>query len=207
MPLEKLIQRIILDASEYADGVLNEAKLKLLAMRKKAEEDAERRYAEILAEARRVAEQEKQKRITVALLDGRQEVLTEKRRIIEEVLDRAVRSILSLPHEQYLDMLSRELFEVALDGGGELLLSIEDHPRLGDELASRTNRMIEEAGGAGRVTLSQETRDITGGFILKSASIETNCSLDAQIKTRRDEIEEKIIEIMFSSQSWSSSLR
>jgi V/A-type H+/Na+-transporting ATPase subunit E len=200
MPLEKLIQRILVDAREYADGVVNEAKLRLLERREKAEEDAKSTYAEIMEAVRRELEQEKQQRITAATLQGRQEVLTEKRRLIQEVLERVLSSILSLPPDQYQEMLSNELFEVARDVGGELLLSREDRRRLGEELVNRTNQRIKKAGGAGVVTLSPEAAEITGGFILRAAGVDTNCSFDARIRERRDEIEEKIVETLFSGQ-------
>jgi V/A-type H+/Na+-transporting ATPase subunit E len=198
MSLEKLVQRILSDAREYADGILNDARLRRLDMLNQAKEDAKQRYTEIVENARRSAAEEKQQRITAALLEARKDILEEKQRIIQGVFDRAIQEVHSLPSERYIQVLLGQLLSVGRDLEGEIILSDEDRARLGEELVKKGNEMIKKAGGGGRVTLSEETRPIQGGFILKTESLELNYSLDAQIETHREELVEEITKVLFA---------
>jgi V/A-type H+-transporting ATPase subunit E len=206
MSLEKLIQRILSDAGDYADGILNNARLRRLDMLDEAKEDANRRYTEIVKSARRSAEEEKQQRITAAVLEARQSILEEKQRIIQGVFDRAMKDVLSLPRERYIQILLRQFLSVGRDLEGELILSNEDRARLGEELVTEGNEMIRKAGGKGRVALSAETRGIQGGFILKTESVELNCSLDAQIQSHREELVEEITKVLFADRPRTTTL-
>ena len=206
MSLEKLIQRILGDARDYADGILNNARLRRLDMLEQAKEDAKQKYTEIVEGARRSAEEEKQQRITTALLEARRGILEEKQKVIQAVFDRAVQDVLSLPRERYIQILLRQLLAVGRDLEGELILSDEDRSLLGEELVTRGKEMIEKAGGKGGVALSVETRGIRGGFILKTESVELNCSLDAQIESRREELVEEITKVLFADRPRTTTL-
>ena len=50
----------------------------------------------------------------------------------------------------------------------------------------------------GALVLSEETRDINGGFILIYGGIEENCSFQAMFNSRKDELSDKVHEVLFS---------
>ena len=52
------------------------------------------------------------------------------------------------------------------------------------------------AGGK-RLRLSDETRDIAGGLILRSGSVETNCSVDLLMEMCRGELAGKVADVLF----------
>ncbi len=53
------------------------------------------------------------------------------------------------------------------------------------------------AAGTAQLTLSQETRPIRGGFILKDGNVEVNCTLDTEVRLQRTEIAGAVANILF----------
>ena len=198
MPLDKLIERILGDAREKAQGITDKARKQSEEIISEAEVEAEQTYEKNVDSARHAAEDEKRQRVTMASLDARKAVLAEKQGLIEEVFDRALEAIADLPPEQYTEMMVRRLLGVAGEQDGELIMSPRDRERTGPDVVSRANSALEAEGKKGRATLSGDTRDIAGGFIFRSGGVEVNSSLESEISSRREELESKIVEILFA---------
>ncbi|MHB8893671.1 MAG: V-type ATP synthase subunit E [Candidatus Geothermincolia bacterium] len=207
MPLDELVQRILTDAQEYADNLVNVAKMQRLETLEQAEAEAKEKSEEVLSNARKAAVLEKHQRVTSAVLETRQEVLKEKQRVIQEVMDRAVETVVSLPREEYVDRLLQLLLKTIGDRDMELVLSPADQDRIGTELAALANEALAGSGRPARVALSPETRDMAGGFILVSEDVEIDCSIDAQVEAQREEIEEKLAGILFDEGTWGDALQ
>lgn len=201
MPLEKLVQRILDDARDYGDRIVADAKVQRFEAMQKADAEAASKRAEILDAARQAAEMEKQQKVTAAVIKARKDILEAKQRIIAGVLDRAIKTIVTSPPEDYAKMLVAQLVALGTDSRGELVLSPYDRERVGSEVVERANRAIEEAGGSGRIALSDSTREMLGGFVLKTEDKEINSSLDAQIDARREEIEEAVVRTLFAERT------
>lgn len=194
MPIDELIDRIMSDARSEAERLVAQAHEKGDNVQSEAEREAEEKYNQIVDAARRSAEEEKNQKVTMANLDARKAILEEKQQIIAEVFDRALDALRELPREQYVQMLVSQLVQVAGDGGGELVLSPADRERVGEEVVKLAN---ESLGGEARLVLSEETRDIAGGFVLLAGGVEINDSLESQVNSTREELEPRIVEILF----------
>lgn len=199
MPLDKLIDRIMNDARERAGGITAESRRRSEQILADADAGAGELYHRKVDEARRAAEAEKKHRLTLAALEARRGILEEKQGFIQEVFDRAVQAVTSLPAQQYLELMVRLLVRSAGGDGEEVILSPEDRERIGEEAVARANGELDKTGTgkSGRLVLSRETRHMAGGFILRTEGIETNNSLEAVIGSRRDELEMRIVEILF----------
>lgn len=200
MPLEKLIERIMKDARELADSIKEEAASRGKQMLGEADREADKVYGSTLEKARKEAEEEKKRKVTNAGLDAQREILAEKQKLIGEVFDRAVERIRGLPREEYLDLLLGMLVEEGQEAeGGQVLLCERDRGSIGAELVERANRALQERGSGTSFELSEETLDIEGGFVIRSGGIEINNSLQWQIKSRREELEPRLVEILFGA--------
>lgn len=197
MSLEKLVERILRDAREHSERINSEALKRKDEILSLAEREAGDLYARNKRASERAAEEDKKQKVTMAALDARKEILAEKQGLIREAFDRAMRAARDLPDDQYVSMIMRLILNVVGGGEGEMLLSPADHERLGGQILSRLNEELERAGRKGRLTLSEETRDITGGFILREEEVEINNSLEAQMSSRREELEPRVVEILF----------
>ena len=51
--------------------------------------------------------------------------------------------------------------------------------------------------GTGLLTLSEETRNIRGGFILVDGDVEVNCAFETLVRLQREKLERRAAEILF----------
>ncbi|MBN2167871.1 MAG: V-type ATP synthase subunit E [Actinobacteria bacterium] len=197
MPIEELVTRIIRDANIKA----GEFKRKVGAERERILSEAEKEADEIFdkqySTLKRDAGEEKRRKITMAQMEARKGLLEEKQKLIDEVFERTIQALLGMPSGDYLKMLVRMLVSNAADKGGEIILSAEDRERFGRELIAEANSRLEESGKSTRFVLSDETRDLKGGFIIRSGGLEINNGFQVQLNGRREEFEPLLVRILF----------
>lgn len=183
MSIEKITSKIIGDAEKEAKSVLDEAQASCDAILKKAREEAD----EILARAEKTGQTDREKLInrrkSVAEIDGRKILLEEKQKLISACFDKAVEEIASMKPEAYVDFLT-SLLKSTNETEGELILNEKDRGAIGEKLV----KAAEKALPGSRLTLSGETRDIEGGFLLKKGSVYVNGTVEALMDEAREEL-------------------
>ena len=194
---DKLREKILEDARQKAKAMLeraeNEAEGILSAAKAKAEEK-ERAVAE---EASKEAEERKKRLLASADLEGRKQILQAKQDMVDEVFARAIDKLSSLPADQYIDIIASMAVEAVSSGTEEIILSPKDRDTYGSKIVNIVNSRLSAKGMKAAVKLSEISRDIKSGFILKSGNIEINNSFDAIIKMRRDELETEVVKVLF----------
>lgn len=197
MGIEELVERILMDARGEADVIMARAESRRAEILKAADAEAERVYWKSFGALKQRAENEKKQRVALETLEARKAILEEKRRLLEEVFDTARRRLLELPEERYVEVLVKVLANVLAGGEGEVIFSPRDRDRVGARFVSRANEEIERAGDGSRVVLAADTREISGGFILRAAGVEIDASVDAQIGHLRERMQEEIVDKLF----------
>lgn len=183
MSIEKITSKIIRDAEEAAKITMDRAKAESDAILKEAEAKAD----EILKQAEAKGQEEKQKLISrrksVADIDGRKMMLEEKQKLISACFDKAVSEIISMEKESYIRFLAG-LVKKTGEKEGELILNEKDAAEIGASLVGA----ISEADAESRITLSEETRNIQGGFLLKKGSVYINGTIEALIEEAKEDL-------------------
>lgn len=197
MGIEELETRILRDARAEANGIMGRAAAQRDEILKKADAEAEAAYQRQFSILKIEAEEEKKQKVTLEALESRKAVLQEKRALLDSVFSAARDELLALPVDRYRDLMVKMIVAASGDGRGEVLLSGADREKLGGELVARANRALESAGKVPGLRLAEETRDINGGFVLRSGDVEINGSLAAEIESRREELEENLVEMLF----------
>ncbi|HNT34830.1 MAG TPA: hypothetical protein PKH07_07520, partial [bacterium] len=123
----------------------------------------------------------------------RKRLLTTRQQAIAAVIKQAVNNLLSLPVEQYFQLLERKIKVLPIQGTTELLLNPKDRQRVPPGFLERLNQSLAN----GSIVLSDETRDIDGGFILRTGRTEENCSFEAVLQGIRDALEVEIGQALF----------
>ena len=94
--------------------------------------------------------------------------------------------------------LTRDLLMKAIETGTEeIIVSPDDRKAIGRSFINSLNADLIKAGKKGEITLSDETRNIRGGFILKRGRAETNSSFDTLLTMLRDDVETRVAGILF----------
>ena len=81
----------------------------------------------------------------------------------------------------------------SVTGEEEILLNPRDREAIGAKLVKAANALLPN----GKLSLSDETRDIAGGLILRRGSIEANCSAELLVELSQSDLSAKVAEILF----------
>lgn len=192
MSIEKITAKILDDAQSQADAVLQEAREKRDAILEAAKAEA----AEILAEAERSGGQEREKRMerrkAVAEIDGRKIVLQEKQAKITACFEAAAQKIVDMEPQAYVDFLTALLRETGATEG-ELIFNERDRAAVGPAVCEAAAKAVKDC----RITVSEETRDIRGGFLLRQGAVYINETIEAMIDSAKEELTGEVAARLF----------
>ncbi|MBU7031202.1 MAG: hypothetical protein HXS53_01610 [Theionarchaea archaeon] len=190
MGIEDIKKRIFEDATRQKEEILAEGKKKAEEIRKEGERTAKNRKEAILLKAQENITEERHTLLTMERLEARKLQLTEKQKVIEDVFKKSLDLLRN--HPDYTAIMETQLLDTA-KGGEELILSPHDYKMLGNGFLEKINAKLTKG-----ITLSEETRNISGGFILRTPEMEINESFEEKIRALRDEIEAEVARALFA---------
>ena len=197
MSLEKILARIADDAQKEADRITERAAFNAGEIIQKAEEDAEILKAESLQRAKEEATQRKERIIAMARLDFRKRILDEKQRAIDVVFRGAIEKLCNLKDDEYRGLMKRMLLSGVQTGEEEVIFAQRDKTRLTSSFIGELNEELRNNEKKGNLTISEETREISGGFILRRGDVELNSTFESLLEFSRDELESEVGQLLF----------
>ncbi|WP_313525372.1 V-type ATP synthase subunit E [Anaerotignum sp.] len=180
-----IIDKIIEKAEAEAKAIIDKANLDVEAILKAAEEKAKRESDVLKKKAEEEAEKVKAKAISGAQLQGKIALLREKQSILEDIIAEAKKRLQTLPDAQYAETVGVMLAKIDKENGTEIIISEGDRERLAT--------VIENNG----FSLSKESRELDGGFIVKNGDIEYNYTFESIITVEQEEIRQIAAQILF----------
>ena len=194
--LEKIIEKIGLDAKvsasevlakadEKCAGILAEAQAECGRIDAQAAADAEALRADILARGESGAQMQRKNRI-----------LTTKQDMIGEVISLAHEKLTGLDTIDYFVLLGKLAEKNVQPGDGIMYLSPSDLARVPNYFRRTLADIAQEKHGT--LVLSNDTRNISGGFVLAYGGIEENCSFDALFEDRKERLQDVVRAELFS---------
>ncbi len=196
MPFEKITERILLDANSKADEIKTEARTGVEEILTQAQDESERMKSQILRESETNGAEERKRILALTRLEARDSVLFEKQELVELVFERATKKLLSLSDDRYQQFIKDLLLKTTAAGDEEVITCSSDKSRITPELLNDVNKSLVKKGKKGNLKLADETRDIGGGFILRSGGIEINSSIFSLINSIREEMEIKVLQTL-----------
>lgn len=190
--LEKITERIAADARAQADGIIAQAKAQAAETAAGYQTRADAILAEERAKTETVAAQTAQRAEAAGALEGRKWVLAAKQQLLEDAFTLALGKLCSLPKEEYTELLAK-LLSSAAQGGEEVIFNQGDRARVGKAVVTAANGQLKNGG----LTLSEETRNIKGGFILKSGLVEVNCALETLVEQEKETMSASVASRLF----------
>ncbi|MCG0276203.1 MAG: V-type ATP synthase subunit E [Thermosediminibacteraceae bacterium] len=195
--IEKIKERIMEEASEEKNRIIERAKKEAAEILEKAKKKAAELEAIAEERANKAAAEEKRKILSMAELEEKKRYLEAKQALIEEAFAEAENKLCNLDAQNYKDLIYRMILAAAVDGNEEIIISEADKDKITPEFLSMVNEVLKKQGKAGNIRFSEEKRPIKGGFILKSAAVEINCTFDYLLKALREELETEVARILF----------
>lgn len=179
-------KKIIDAASKQAEEKRAESFKAALSEYEKLMQAGNAECEDILSGSRRIAE-----------MEAKKSVLSVKQEMISAAFDAAREEIVNMPRDKYTQFLARMAAEAATSGMEEIVLNARDKAEVGKSVCKAANELLSAKGTPGKLTVSEDTADISGGVIVRFGGIETNCSIDALIRQRRSGLSTEVAAAMF----------
>lgn len=193
--LEKILAQVSSEAQAAADETI-----------RKAREQAEQTAAQIAAEAdeqcTRIQEQASRQEQdalhrarSAARLQKRQTLLAARQELISQTLEMALTHLRSLPDSAYFEAVTRLAVRYALPGRGMACFGAADLSRIPADYENTLNKALPEGCS---LQICPTPYPVNSGFVLLYGGIEENCSFEALMAARREEMRDRANELLFS---------
>lgn len=191
--LEKILSKIEQESDERCREITGKAESQADAVIEEAKLQAQELLNERKAQADKKAELILQSAESSAKLSQNRAVLKEKLAIIDDTLERSLDVIKALPKKEYFEILKELILNNARQGEGELRLSKEDAGKLPSNFIDSVNNSLKDS----EIKLGKNA-DIDSGFILVYGEIDVNCSFDAIVASKKDELRDTLNNLLFN---------
>ena len=192
--IEKLTQQISAEAQTEIDAILAEAKEKADAITADYSQQAEKAAAERRAKGEEAAAQREERLIAMADMERRKALLAARQDMVGKAFDKALEQLCNLSDGEYIALLTKLAVSAASSGKEQLIFSEKDRGRVGEAVVLAANKALEN----GNLTLSEQTRPMSGGLILSDGAIEVNCTFETLIRLQRGEMAGEVAGVLFA---------
>lgn len=191
MSIENITANILKDATNGADDAINAAKKNAEVIINKAKEEAAEIIKSAAEKAQKDAESLKSRKVSAAELQMRKMMLQAKQDAIKNSFNTALEKLKNMPEEKYINYLAEEIIKVP--NNGTIILNKKDKEKIGEKLI----KLVNEKLNAEKYTLSNNTVNSSGGFVLKSGNIEINNTFEAILESMKDELTNEVAGALF----------
>lgn len=195
--IDRITERIEADAMQQAKAVIAEAEAKCAEIRKENEKKAQERYLELIRSGTKDCESMVSRRKSAAEMDSKKSVLSMKQDCVSAAFEMAKQRLADMPEESYIVFLSKLVSDAAVTGAEELVLNKEDREQKGKAILAKANEAVAAKGMTPALKLSDDTREMSGGVILRRDGIEINCSVEALVEMQRGAVTADVASILF----------
>jgi len=185
--INKIIAKIKQDSAEQCESILSEAKKQAGVILADAMARAAQESEAAIAEARKKADFDVAAAGPRAAQNEKRVLLQAKNEVIGQVIASSLAKLKALPVSEYFDVLARLAVACAQDGPGEMRLSQKDLDRLPSDFAGQLKN----------ITIASQAANIPDGFILVYGDVEQNCTFEALVSARRDDIKDALNAYIF----------
>jgi len=195
--IDKITGKIIADSEIKAKEIEAAALIQIEEIKLRTEKEKESKISELKKQLEIDFIQKSRIYESRRDLKSRNALLETKQNLIEEVFSKAIEQICQLEATEYQKIVKKMLLEATETGTEEVLISQKDSSIITDDLIESINKELILSGKDGKIKLSKQYSDISGGFLLKNADININYSFESLLRSKRDALEPELAEILF----------
>jgi len=195
--IDKISARILSDAQAEAGAIRAQAEEKAAAITAEYDKKVSAAREKTALEAENEAQKQLERAQGAVRMATRRQVLEQKQALVDETFRAAEQTLCSLPENEYTALCAHLASDASVTGTEQLIFSEADRARVGEAACKLANELLQKAGKQASLTLSDETRPLRGGVVLKDGLIETNCSLGVLVDGLRPELSGKVAACLF----------
>ena len=193
--INNLTSKIIKDAEDKKEIIISQAEKEKNKILSKKQEEAKVSGNIIIEKAEREAISRKERIIPGATLQARNEKLKAKQEVISEIFESSIKALCNLSEDDFKEFVKASILNSDIVGEQKIILNDSGRKIVNKSLVSEIN---QELGSKASVTLSEETRNFKGGFILEKDGIEMNNTFEALVNSLRDDLSINVATLLFS---------
>ncbi len=194
--LDKMVSQILDEANNSANAKIEEAKSKADAIISEAREEAKALVEEISKQSEADVANYEERVKSSADLKRRTALLGAKQELISQTIEKSYEKFCAKDDAEYFKTLMEMLEKFVQPQEGEIYFSSADLAKLPADFKAAIEEIAKSKGG--KLTVSEEGKNIERGFILSYGGIEENCSFKALFDSKRDELQDKVQKILFA---------
>ena len=224
--IEKITARITSDADQEIAQLNEQTRQQVAEILAQAEKEARQQEEEILRRGRQAAQERYERLKGAAGMERRKLELGAKQEVLSDAFELALNKLCELPDKEYIALLSDLAVKASQTGREQVIFSVMDRNRIGKQVVIAANDVLvkeyapelpgavteskmgaflgkvvnntaAKLSGTGLLTLSEQTRNTRGGFVMVNEDIETNCTFETLVRMERESMEKQVAQILF----------
>ena len=195
--LNNITSKIIKDAEEKRDEILNAAQVESDSIIAKETKKAKNLEVELIEKAKIEAKARENRVISNARLKVRNNELKAKQDMISKVFEKAVERLNSLSTLEYKEYILRALDSLDLEGTEILIINKKDEDVINDKFLLDLNNKLIGLGKKGKISILTNG-NFDRGFILDRNGIQINNTFESLVKSLRSELELEVTKVLFN---------
>lgn len=193
--LNKIIDKISQDSVAKCDGIIFDANNEATKIKNAAIAQGDAQKQEIIKEAKAKASAIIEMANSSASLEIRKNLLATKVEILNDTIDSAYEQMKAMPDKEYFVAIYALVKKYAQNMQGVMVLSQKDLDRKPKDFEKKINAQLPKDA---ILEVSNKPANIGEGFILIYGDVEINCTFKAIIEDSRDELKDKIYDMIFA---------
>ena len=195
--LNNITSKIIKDAEEKRDEILNAAQVESDSIIAKETKKAKNLEVELIEKAKIEAKARENRVISNARLKVRNNELKAKQDMISKVFEKAVERLNSLSTLEYKEYILRALDSLDLEGTEILIINKKDEDVINNKFLLDLNNKLIGLGKIGKISILTNG-NFDRGFILDRNGIQINNTFESLVKSLRSELELEVTKVLFN---------
>ena len=195
--LNNITSKIIKDAEEKRDEILNAAQVESDSIIAKETKKAKNLEVELIEKAKIEAKARENRVISNARLKVRNNELKAKQDMISKVFEKAVERLNSLSTLEYKEYILRALDSLDLEGTEILIINKKDEDVINNKFLLELNNKLIGLGKKGKISILTNG-NFDRGFILDRNGIQINNTFESLVKSLRSELELEVTKVLFN---------
>ena len=224
--IEKITAKIQQDAEAEVQALMAQTEEKVAAIQAQADAQARQEREAILTRGRKAADERLERLESAAQMEQRKLVLGAKQEVVGEAFEKAVEHLCAMPDPELVKLLTALAVEASKTGREALVFSVKDRARIGKQVVMAANEEMAknvspelpgaitdskmgafvgkvvntaaaQIAGTARLTLSEQTRPMRGGFVMVDEDVEVNCTFETLVRLEREKLEREVANVLF----------
>jgi len=195
--IERITARIRADLEQELQDIQAATLTETQEVAEKYDKQAQDMYWKIVSAGKHAADQMAERMANTASMEARKQILSFKQGMVGQAFNLTAERLINLPEDEYARFLTGLAVKAAQSGREQLIFSPKDRGIFGKRVTIAANEQLQSRGMDAALTMSEETREMSGGLVVTDGRVDVNCSIESMIEALRGPLTGPVAETLF----------